>query len=225
MGRFPARHRVPEFSTFASLLRTATKYGFSDIREGLVEDLKEAYPTKWEDFERAKVLGEDVFGPPRPHPNAVLNLLLEQRVKFALPFAAYRAAMGGFSSLISSEPGAALPRLTLASTIYGMERIRRVMFQLSHSIVYSGSIDACPQQECVLNIGMDSTEQGTEALKKIFDIMIEKSKGDLLSPFSLGDLVCVDCAKPLEDAHLHYREQFVWRALPSLLGAGGGSVM
>jgi len=203
----------------------ATKYGFSDIREGLVEDLKEAYPTKWEDFETAKVLGEDVFGSPRPHPNAVLNLLLEQRVKFALPFAAYRAAMGGFSSLISSEPGATLPRLTLASTIYGMERIRRVMFQLSHSIVYSGNIDACPQQECVLNIGTDPTEQGTEALKKIFDIMVDKSKGDLLSPLSLGDLVCVDCAKPLEDAYLRYREQFVWRALPSLLGAGGGSVM
>ena len=203
----------------------ATKYGFSDIREGLVEDLKEAYPTKWEDFETAKVLGEDVFGSPKPHPNAVLNLLLGQRVKFALPFAAYQAAMGGFSSLISSEPGATLPRLTLASTIYGMERIRRVMFQLSHSIVYSGNIDACPQQECVLNIYMDPTKQRTEALKKIFDIMVDKSKGDLLSPLSLGDLVCVDCAKPLEDAHLRYREQFVWRALPSLLGAGGGSVM
>ena len=198
----------------------ATKYGFSHIREGLVEDLKDAYPTKWENFETAKVLGEDVFGSPRPHPNAVLNLLLEQRVKFALPFAAYRAAMGGFSSLISSEPGAALPRLTLASTICGMERIRRVMVQLSHSIVYSGNLRVCPQEGCVLGVGIDPMERRMEALKEIFGIMVDKSKGDLLSPLSLGDLVCVDCAKLLEDAHLRYREQFVWRALPSLLGGG-----
>ena len=51
------------------------KYGFSGIREALVQDLKGAYPTKWEDFETAKVLGEDVFGSPRPHPNAVLKVL------------------------------------------------------------------------------------------------------------------------------------------------------
>ena len=65
------------------------KYGFSNIREALVEDLKGVYPTKWEDFEPANVLGENVFGSPKPHPNAVLNLFLEQRIKFALPFAAY----------------------------------------------------------------------------------------------------------------------------------------
>ena len=70
-----------------------TKYGFSDIREALVKDLKGAYPTKWEDFEPAKVLGENVFGSPEPHPNAVLNLFLEQRIKFALPFAACRAGL------------------------------------------------------------------------------------------------------------------------------------
>ena len=203
----------------------ATKYGFSDIREGLVEDLKDAYPTKWEDFETAKVLGEDVFGSPKPHPNVVLNLLLEQRVKFALPFAAYRAAMDGFSSLISDEPSMTLPRLTLASTIYGIERIRCTMVQLSHSIVYSGHLGVCPQEECALNVGTSPIERRMEALKKIFGVMVDKSKGDLLSPLPLGDLVCVDCAKLLDDAHLHYREKFVWRALPSLLaGAGGGSV-
>jgi len=203
----------------------ATKYGFSDIRDGLIEDLKDAYPTKWEDFETAKVLGEDVFGSPKPHPNAVLNLLSEQRVKFALPFAAYRAAMGGFSSLISDESSTVLPRPTLASTIYGIERIRCTMVQFSHSIVYSGHLGVCPREECVLNVGINPIERRMEALKKIFGIMVDKSKGDLLSPLPLGDLVCVDCAKLLDDAHLHYREKFVWRALPSLLaGAGAGSV-
>jgi len=77
------------------------KYGFSDIRKALVEDIKGAYPTKWEDFEAARILGEDVFGSPKPHPNAVLNLFLQQDVKFALPFAAYRAGLGGLSALVS----------------------------------------------------------------------------------------------------------------------------
>jgi len=53
----------------------ATEYSFSDIREGLVEDLKGAYPTRLEDFETAGVLGEDIFGSPRPHPNAVSPVL------------------------------------------------------------------------------------------------------------------------------------------------------
>jgi hypothetical protein len=103
MARFPARNKVPEFTVFASLLRMTTKYGFSDIREALVEDLKVAYPTKLEDFEAAKVLGEDMFGSPKPHPNAVLNLFLEQRIKFALPFAAYRAGLHGPSALASEN--------------------------------------------------------------------------------------------------------------------------
>ena len=205
---------------FASLLRMATKYGFSNVREGLVEDLKGAYPTKWEDFETAKILGEDVFGSPVPHPNAVLNLLLEQRIRFALPFAAYRAALGGFPSLISGKPGTILPRLTLASTIYNMERVRHVMVRVSHSIVYGGNLRVCPQKECVLNAGTNPIGRRMEALKKIFNIMIDKSNGDMLSPLSLGDLVCVNCARLLEDTYLGCREKYVWAALPGLLVAG-----
>jgi hypothetical protein len=52
-------------------------------------------PTKWEAYQAAEVLGEDVFGSPTPHPNSVLNLFAEQGIKFALPFAAYRAVLGG----------------------------------------------------------------------------------------------------------------------------------
>ena len=92
-----------------------TKYDFSAVREHLFEDLKGAYPTKWDDFETAKVLGEDVFGSPKPHPNAVLNLFMAQNFRFAVPFAAYRASLGGFSALMSSEPGTVLPRRRRAS--------------------------------------------------------------------------------------------------------------
>jgi len=48
-----------------------------------------------------------------------------------------------------------------------------------------------------LNVSINPTERRMEALKKIFGIMVDKSKGDALFPLSLGDLVCIDCAKLL----------------------------
>ena len=196
----------------------ATKYGFSDVREQLVEDLKGAYPTKWEDFQTAKVLGEEVFGSPKPHPNAVFNLFLEQNVKFALPFAAYRTSIGGFSALASYEPGAVLPRLTLASIIHGRGEIRRTMTLAAHSVVYTGNLGACAENVCILNVGIGSTERRTEAQKKILDAMLGMIQVNMLSPLSLGTLVCVNCAKRAEKAHLGCRKQLVWARLPSLLG-------
>jgi len=200
-----------------------TKYGFSDVREALVEDLKGAYPTKWEEFEKAQVLGEDIFGDPKPHPNAVLNLFLEQNIKWASPFAAYRAGLGSPSSLSSDEPGAILPRPTLASIIHGMGEIRRVTTVAAHSIVYVGNLGVCFEGACVLNTGVlntgiNRTEQRLETLNKIYNVMIERNGGDMLSPPSLGNLLCVDCAKRLETIHLNWRKRFFWVRLPRLLG-------
>jgi len=220
---FPARHKVPDFTTFASLLRMATKYGFSDVREQLIEDLDGAYPTKWGDFEAARVLGEDVFGSPQPHPNAILNLFLEQNIRFALPFAAYRATLGGFPSLTSNEPDTILPRLTLAFIIHGIQGIRYTMLQVSHSIIYDGNLRVCPQKTCILNVDINPMERRIQALRKVLTVMVGGSKGDVLSPPSLGDIVCVHCTKLLEGAHHRCREQLVWGALPSLLSGPGPS--
>jgi len=198
----------------------ATKYGFSDVREALVEDLRGAYPTKWEDFKAAKVLGEDVFGSPKPHPNAVLNLFLEQNIKFALPFAAYRASLGGFRALVSDRPGTLLPRLTLASIIHGMGLTRRSMTHVAYGIVHS-RFGVCPDGLCALGVGAGPTEGRREALKKVSDVMIGGSEGDMLSRPSLGTFVCVSCAEWLEKAYVACRKDFVWAALPSLLGWGG----
>ena len=130
-----------------------TKYGFSDVREQLVDVVNGGYPTKWEGLGTAKVLGEDIFGIPKPHPNAVLNLFTEQNVKSALPFAAYRAALGGYSSLVSDKPGTVLPRLTLAPAIYGMEVIRGGLARLAHLTVCDMSLEGCRDGACPVNVG------------------------------------------------------------------------
>ena len=122
MPRFPPRHEAPEFAVFASLLRMTTKYGISSVRDQLVKDLRGAYPTTWEDFRSSKVLGEEFFGSPKPHPNAVLNLFEAENVRFAVPFAAYRASIGGFSGLMSDRHGAVLSRRTLATTVHEIGR-------------------------------------------------------------------------------------------------------
>jgi len=190
MIRFPARNRVPEFTVFAPLLRMSTKYGLFVARTGLIEDLKGAYPAKWEDFEAAKVLGEDVFGSPKPHPNAVLNLFFEQRVGFALPFAAYRAGLGGPSALASDRPGITLPRLTLASIIHGMGEIRRVMTHAAHGIAYIGNLRVCPERDCVLNVGINPTERRMEALGRISDVLVKKSEGCVVFPLVEEPSLC-----------------------------------
>jgi len=198
----------------------ATKYGFSDLREQLVEDLKGAYPTKWEDFESARILGEDVFGSPEPHPNAVLNLFTEQNVRFAIPFASYCAYLGGFAALMSDEPGTALPRHTLARTIYGMGLSQRTMTHAAYRIAYVDNLRICPERACVLNAGINPRERRNEALRKVSDVLSGRRQGGVLSTPSLGDITCEICARELEGYHAAWRST-CWRQLPSVLGVAG----
>ena len=221
MTRFPARRGVPEFIVFAPLIRMATKYGFPDVRGQLIDDIKDAYPVRWGDFEAAKVLGEDIFGSPKPHPNAVLNLFLGQRIEPALPFAAYRAGLGGPSTLVSDRLGTVLPPPTLASITHGMGVMRRMAVLAAQRIAYTGDLGVCPEKVCILGVGVDRTEQRVKALNEIFIVMVRGSEGDMLSPLSLGTLVCVNCMTRLEKVHLCFRKEFVWAGLPSLLGWNG----
>jgi hypothetical protein len=219
MVRFPAWPKVPEFTVFASLLRMTTKYGFSDVRDQLVHGIKGAYPTKWEGFENGTVLGEDIFGSPKPHPNAVLNLFVEQSVKFALPFAAYRAAMGGFSSLYCDEPGAVLSRLMLASAVNGMERMRDEFTELAYSAVCDTIMKGCHDTACAINVGVDPPDWRNGGLKKTYETMVKDRKSDRLSSLSLGNIICANCAKTLEMVHWRWRK-VTWNELPRMFGVG-----
>lgn len=211
-------HKVPEFKVFASLLRMATQYGFSEVHEQLIHILRGAYPTNWEVYQTAEVLGEDVFGLPKPHPNAVLNLFLDQKVGFAIPLATYRAALGGFPSLLSNEPGATLSRFALAFTVYGMDTIRSEVSEFAHLIVCDMGLRECHEGECVVNGGVDSPHQRMEQLNKVYDALVKGGKGDVFS-FSLGDIVCPNCAGEPEQSYRKWCST-IWENFPRIFGVG-----
>ena len=195
-----------------------TKYGFSDAREQLIDGIKAAYPTEREGPGTVKVLGEDIFGSPKPHPNAVLNLFLEQNVKFASPFTGYRATLGGPSSLTSTEPGTVLPPLTLASTIYGMEVVRGGVARLAHLIVCDMSMEECHNGACAANVGIPP-KQRMEELNKVYDAMVNEGNGDVLYSLSLGKMVCVGCGEIAKQAY-HNWHRVIWKKLPHIFGIG-----
>lgn len=179
-----------------------TKYGFSDIRDQLIEDPHDAYPTKWEDFRSAKVLGEDVFGIPKPHPNAVLGLFEAQGVAFAVPFAAYRASIGGFSALTSDKPGTVLQPRTLAATINGMHTLQHSF--ASHAVFVTfcvGYSGVCPDRTCVFNVDTNPIKQRIKAMEKLFEAMIVHREGGVLNAPPLGHLLCPDCTEGFEGIH------------------------
>jgi len=190
-----------------------TKYGFSEVRNHLLKDLKGAYPTKWEDFWAAGVLGEDVFGSPKPHPNAVLNLFEAQNVRFAIPFAAYRASIGGFSSLMSDTADTVLPRRTLATTIDGMHILRSMASHLARLVAHGGDLERCFDESprCVLNARR--IKEWNEALEKIYSSLVDEREGGVLAPPLLEDIVCTKCAKIIVAAHISWGS-ICWKKLP-----------
>ena len=192
----------------------ATKYGFSDLREQLVEELKGAYPTKWKDFEAAGVLGEDVFGSPKPHPNAVLNLFVAQNIKFAIPFAYYRASTGGLSALMSDQPGTVLPRHTLANAIYGMGVLQRMMPTTARTIAFVMNLVVCTERTCILSAGVAPKERRIEALGRLSDVMYGEGQDGVLNVPSLVGVTCLRCTKPLEAWQAECRSA-CWEKLPT----------
>jgi len=218
---FPPRHEVTEFTVFASLLRMTTKYGFSNVRAQLVKDLEGAYPTKWEDFRSAKVLGEEIFGSPKPHPNAVLNLFETQKVKFAIPFAAYRASIGGFAELVSDKPGTVLPRRALATAIYGMHMLQTTAAHAARMVAYGGDLWVCPDKTCVLSVDTSPIKPRIEAMGKIYEAMINPRKGGALSAPCLEPLLCPRCAKRVVATHATYG-LFCWGKLAMMFNVSDG---
>ena len=197
-----------------------TKYGFSNVRDQLVKDLESAYPTRWEDFKSAKVLSEDIFGSPKPHPNTVLNLFEAQDIKFAIPFAAYRASIGGFSELTSDKPGTALPRRTLATTIYGMHLLQSMAVHAARMVAYGADLWICPNKTCVLSVRTSPIKPRVEAMGKIYEAMIGQREGGVLSPPCLAHLLCAGCVERVTATSAAYGKAY-WEKLASAFKVSG----
>ena len=189
-----------------------TKYGFSNIRDQLVKDLEGAYPTRWEDFINARVIGEDIFGSPKPHPNAVLNLFEAQNIKAAIPFATYRASIGGFSALISDQPGTVLSRHTLTTAIHGMHLLQSMAVHAAHMITYGTELWVCPDNGCILGADTSPIKPRMEAIGRIYKALADQRQGGVLSPPCLGHLLCAGCAHRVVAIHASYRKVY-WEKL------------
>ena len=116
-------------------------------------------------------------------------------MRFAIPFAAYRASIGGFSALMSDKPGTVLPRRTLATTIHGMHLIRSFASYVWCVLACAGDIRECPDKICVLNADINPTGKWTEVLGKVYDSMVGEKKGDVLSLPPLNHFFCAKCTK------------------------------
>jgi len=219
---FPTRHKTPDFATFSSILRMATRYQIPSIREQILEDLDAAYPTKFIVYECSKVHGEDVFGEPLPHPNAVLNLFNECDVKFALPFAFYRACRAGLASLTASSANVALPPSVLRVTIRGLGELKEAELNAAKTMLFGPKLQTCERRTCYRKTSLYTAKNGSNIFQSIFD-SVTCASADMAAkaleppPFAsptFKTTLCDACISGLSDSHRESRVN-VWNSLPA----------
>jgi len=132
--RFQVGTKILDFSTFSSLLRVPANYEMPNFRARLLETIRDAYPENFEGLDPSRTLGENVLDGPRPHPNAVLNLFVQQKYMSALPMAYYMAARRGLDSLMDTRllANATLSGQTLRSAMGGLMALREMELKEAH---------------------------------------------------------------------------------------------
>jgi hypothetical protein len=181
----------------------ATKYQLEEIRSQILLDLVQAYPTKLSAYNISSCLGEAVFGTPTPHPNAVLNLLVQCRVAFALPFAYYRVGIAGDpASLDMTTDGAAFPPDTLRTALRGQTRLREGEIQFANKLAF---------QECTAWKCMGKSRAS------IYEWIIPNvaaTNGILERGDFAGSGYCHQCMQAFPRKLLEAKEK-AWESLPS----------
>jgi len=236
--RFPERNKVPDFSTFSSLLRITAKYEMPTIRSQMLEAVRDAYPETFGGLSPSKSLGERVFGGRNPHPNEVLNLFIQQGLTSALPMAYYMAARMGPSSLIGSH----LPRNVTLSTeilqsaIKGLMALHRVEWNETHRLIFGpkGS-HPCSTLDCPSRT--PASTAALEAYQKAFDHIVGSSQSGTkvlgVPEFyedcgsdrrCVGPGICSSCVERWESGHAELRKK-VWAMLPSAFGLVSSNVV
>ena len=233
--RFPERNKVPDFNTFSSLLRITTKYEMPTIRSRLVEVVRDAYPETFDGVVPTKTLGEKVFNGPTPHPNEVLNLFVQQKLRSALPMAYYMAARRGVDSLMDGHlpRSATLSPRVLQTAVKGFMTLREVELKETHRLLFgpNGS-KPCSSLNCLSHT--PASPAALEAYQKVFDHIVGSSDrgtkvlqvseffDGLAGLISLGIFpnICGDCDSRWESGHADLRKR-AWAMLPGAFGLNG----
>ena len=229
--RFLERNKALSFATFSSLLRTTAKYELPTVQSRLLEVVRDAYPEAFEGLASAKPLGENVFSGPAPHPNAVLNLFVQQKLRTALPMAYYMAARRGLDSLMdTSLPRSAMlsPEI-LQSAIRGLMKLRDMEREETYRLIFGPkdtfpcSAPTCPSYN---PIGVSALQ----AYQKIFDHVVGCSQmGTKMlqipefyedcggGPQCVSPSICCSCVERWELGHAELRKK-AWAKLPDFFG-------
>ena len=232
--RFPEKNKVPDFSTFSSLLRITAKYELPAVQSQLLEVVRDAYPETFGGLAPSRPLGESIFNGPTPHPNEVLNLFVQQKVTSALPMAYYMAARRGLDSLMDKRlpQSATLSPEILQSVIRGLIKLREMERDETHRLIFGSKvIHPCPAPNCP-----SYTPTGALALQayqKVFDHIVGSSQlGTKVlqvpefyedcgsGPQCVSPGICRSCVERWGSGHADLRKK-AWAKLPDVFGLKG----
>ena len=204
-----------------------------DLRAQLLETIHGAYPEDFKGLDPSKALGENVFDAPKPHPNAVLNFFVQQKVKSALPMAYYMAARRGSDSLMDTRlpTSATLSGQTLRSAIRGLIALQEMELKETHQIIFiikeASNGARCSSTDCPSRRYkglLDAEIIG--AHQRIFDRITGSAVGGtrILQVLSASEFAedteskfCRVCVIKMQVAHAEMRQK-AWAALPEVFG-------
>ena len=204
------------------------------VQSQLLEVIHDTYPETFKGLAPSKPLGECIFSGPTPHPNAVLNLFIQQNLTSVLLMAYYMVARRGLNSLMGRNlpQNATLSPEILQSTIGGLMALCEVELNETHHLIFGpkGS-HPCSASNCPSHT---PTGPGTlEAYQKVFDHIVgsyqlgtrvlqvpefyEDHGGDLqcVSPG-----ICGGCVERWESGHADLKKK-AWVMLRDVFGLKG----
>ena len=222
-----------DFSTFSSLLRVSANHEMPNLRTRLLDAIRDAYPRNLEGLDSSEPLGESVFDGPRPHPNSVLNLFVQQKVTSALPMAYYMAARRGLNSLMETRlpSSVTLSGQTLRSAMCGLMTLREMELKEMHRIIFTIK-DAFDHAGCSSTDCPSRRFEGpldaeiTGAHQRAFDRITESAHGGtrILQVLSASEFAedtgsefCQVCVEKIQAAHAEVKRK-AWAVLPEVFG-------
>jgi hypothetical protein len=170
----------------------------SGVRSQILDIVRNAYPETFEGLDSSKTLGESTFSGPTPHPNAVLNLFIQQKLTSALPMAYYMAVRRGLDPLMDKR----LPRNAILSTeilqvaMRGLLALREMEFKETYRLIFGSSGSrSCSQFKLSCTAYNATGSRLSEARQKVADRITDSAHSgtNVLQILSLGEVCGGDC--------------------------------